>query len=266
MEDRAALVAVVLPVDDSTKLLAFFNKVQVSIVAYGTYLLWQLLHPNYALKVRKPYTKQNPKCRYGKTWITMKDIKMENFSDVPTRDLVLLALLKLSGRGSGLCVEATIKNIKEVLKRDYGRVVTRTRVEQILDESQGFIYGKRGLLSDGRVLIYGINPYKIGQELFTIIKNSEKAVVYGDKYAGIIYDYDTQPLYKIEHDLQDEFDDDEFYDKLKIIRDSYFNRDHPAIKTDKMRGFNDWGPDSQKLIEDLENALWTWAKGAPELT
>jgi hypothetical protein len=205
-----------------------------------------------------------------KTWMTMKDVKMV---DASTRQLVLLALLKLSGGGSGLCIKMTVNNIlKEVntLKEAKGHPpVTRTRIEQILQnlESQGFIYGERGLLSDGRVLIYGINPYKIGQELFTIIKNSEKAVVYGDKYAGIIYDYDTQPLYKIEHDLQDEFDDDdEFYDKLKIIRDSYFNRDPPAIKTDKMRGFNDWGPDSQKLIEDLENALWTWAKGAPELT
>lgn len=196
--------------------------------------------------------------------MTMKDVKMV---DASTRQLVLLALLKLSGGGSGLCIKMTVNNIlKEVntLKEAKGHPpVTRTRIEQILQnlESQGFIYGERGLLNDGRVQVYGIRNHKICQESFTIIKNSEKAVVYGAKYAGIIYDYDTQPLYKIEHDLQDEF-----YDKLKIIRDSYFNRDHPAIKTDKMRGFNDWGPDSQKLIEDLENALWTWAKGAPELT
>jgi len=191
----------------------------------------------------------------------MKDIKMANFSDVPARDLVLLALLKLSGRGGGLCVEATIKNIKEVLKRDYGRVVTRTRVEQILDdfESQGFIYGKRGLLSDGRVRIYGIKPYKIDQELFSIIKDSERAVVCGDKYAGTIYD--TRFLYKIEHDLSDELD--EFYDNLQKISDKYFNRNPSAIETDKVRGFDGWGPDSQKLIEDLEDALWTWAR-APQ--
>lgn len=183
--------------------------------------------------------------------------------DTSTRQLVLLALLKLSGGGSGLCVRMTVNNIlKEVntLKEAKGHSpVTRTRVEQILQslESQGFIYGKRGLLSDGRVRIYGICNHKICQESFTIIKDPEKAVVYGDKYAGIIYDYDTQPLYKIEHDLQDQFDDAEFYDKLKTIRDRYFNRDPPAIKTDKVRGFNDWGPDSQKLIEDMEQALWT---------
>jgi len=181
--------------------------------------------------------------------------------DVSTRQLVLLALLKLSGGGSGLCVKMTVNNIlKEVntLKEAKGHPpVTRTRVEQILQslESQGFIYGERGLLSDGRVRIYGISNHKICQESFTIIKDPEKAVVYGDKYAGIIHDYDIQPLYKIEHDLQDEF-----YDKLKIIRDSLlFNRDPPAIETvfsNKMGAFNDWGPDSQKLVEDLENALW----------
>jgi len=175
---------------------------------------------------------------------------------VSTRDLVLLALLKLSGRGSGLCVEATIENIKKVLEQDYDRVVTRTRVEQILDdlENQDFIYGKKGLLSDGRVLIYGINPYKIGQELFIVIKhkNLGRAVVYGDKYAGTIYS-DTRSPYKIERKLPDE--SDELFAELKKIRDNLF-RDPPAIDN-KVRGFDDWGPDSQKLIEDLENALWT---------
>lgn len=190
---------------------------------------------------------------------------MINFSDVSnrardTRYLVLLALLKLSGGGSGLCVDATIENIKEVLKQDYARERTRERIKQILDEfeSQGFIYGEKGLLSDGRLWIYGIHPYKIGQELFTIIKDSDKAVVYGDKYAGMINDYDTLSLYKIEHDLPDELD--EVYDKLKIKIDDFFNRDPPSIETDKVRGFDDWGPDSQKLIENLENALWTWAR------
>ena len=181
--------------------------------------------------------------------------------DVPTGGSVLLALLKLSGGGSGLCVKMTVNNIlKEVntLKEAKGqRPVTRTRVEQILDnfESRRYIYSEKGLLSDGRVRIYGIRDHKICQESFTIIKNSEKAVVYGDKYAGIIYDYDTQSLYKIEHDLPDELD--EFHDKLKIIRDRFFNRDPPAIEavfSNKMRGFNDWGLDSQKLVEDLENA------------
>jgi len=187
--------------------------------------------------------------------------------DVSTRQLVLLALLKLSGGGSGLCVKMTVNNIlKEVntLKEAKGHPpVTRTRIEQILQnlEGQGFIYGERGLLSDGRVRIYGIWNHKICQESFTIVKNSEKAVVYGDKYAGTIYDYNSQPLYKIEHDLSDELD--EFYDNLQKISDKYFNRNPSAIETDKVRGFNDWGPDSQKLIEDLENALWTWAR-APQ--
>jgi len=182
----------------------------------------------------------------------MNDVKMVD----STRPLVLLALLKLSGGGSGLCVEMTVNNIlKEVntLKEAKGhRPVTRTRVEQILDnlESRGYIYSERGLLSDGRVRIYGIRDHKICQESFTIIRNSEKAVVYGDKYAGIIYDYDTQPLYKIEHDLPDEL-----FDGLKKIRDSFFDKDPPA-NDNKVRGFSDWGPDSQKLIEDLEKALW----------
>jgi len=63
-----------------------------------------------------------------------------------------------------------------------------------------------------------------------------------------VYSSQDSPLLR-EHDLQ------EFYDKLKVITDRYFNRDHPAIGT-KMRAFSDWGPDSQKLIENLENALW----------
>jgi len=176
---------------------------------------------------------------------------MVNFSDVSTRDLVLLALLKLSGRGSGLCVEATIKNIKKVLKQDYDRPVTRTRVEQLLQdlESQHFIYGEKGLLSDRRVHIYRINPYKIDQELFTIIKNSEKAVVYGDKYAGTIYD--TQSLYKIEHDLPDELD--EFYDELPELPKL------PTIKTISASN-NGWFPDQldAALIEDLLTKINTY--------
>lgn len=47
----------------------------------------------------------------------------------------------------------------------------------------------------------------------------------------------------------------EVYDELKIIRNSFFNRGPPT--TDKVRGFNNWGPGSQKLIEDVEKALWT---------
>jgi len=102
------------------------------------------------------------------------------------------------------------------------------------------------LLSDRRVYVYRINPYKIGQELFTIIKNSEKAVVYGDKYAGTIYD--TQSLYKIEHDLPNELD--EFYDELPKL---------PTIKTvsaSNNRGFPDhW---DAALIEDLLTKINTY--------
>lgn len=66
-----------------------------------------------------------------------------------------------------------------------------------------------------------------------------------------VYFSEGSPLLE-DHDLR------EFYDKLKSIRDRWF-RDPPPIETvfsNKARGFNDWGPDSRKVIDDLENELW----------
>jgi len=158
---------------------------------------------------------------------------------VSTRDLVLYVLLKFP--------ETSIKAIKEVLKEDYGRNISRTRIEQILDDlKRQDIVTK---VKDGRLALCSIKPNKIDSGFFSVIKDSKKTLVY-DEYTGIIYN--ARFLYKIEHDLPDEF-----YDELKKIRDECFNRDPPSIETDKVRGFDDWGPDSQKLIENLENTLWT---------
>jgi hypothetical protein len=194
----------------------------------------------------------------------MKDIQMKDYQNVPTPDLLLLVILELSGGGSGLCVEATIKNITEVLKQKYGRDVTRTRVEQILKdlESQRLIYKKRGLLRDRRVLVFSLNPDYISREVFTIIKYSGQAVIYDDNYIGTIYD--TQSPHKIDCDLLTGLD--ETYHKLKIIRDEYFNKEplfSGAISSNKVPGFGDWRPESKKLIEDLGKALVT-ATSAPQ--
>ena len=191
----------------------------------------------------------------------MKDIQMKDYANVPTPHLLLLAIVKLSGRGSGLCVEATIKNIMEVLKKKYGRDVTRTRVEQILKdlESQHIIYRKKGLLSDRRVHVFSINPDYISQVVFAVIRISGQAVIYDDNYIGTIYD--TQSPHRIEYDLLTGLD--ETYHKLKIIRDKYFNKEpmsSGAISSNKVPSFGDWRPESKKLIEDLGNALVTAAR------
>jgi len=172
---------------------------------------------------------------------------------VSTRDLVLHVLLKYP--------ETPIKPIHQRLVKDFHRKRTRTRIEQILKdlETQDIVIKERGV-KDRRQALCSINPDKIDIGFFTIIKDLDgnHVVIYDDE--GTIFD--TRFKYKI-HDLPDE--SDEFSDKLQKIRDEYFNRDPLTIETvfsNKTRGFNDWGPDSQKLMEDLENALWTWARGA----
>jgi len=166
-------------------------------------------------------------------------------SKVSTRDLVLYVLLEFP--------ESSIKTIKEVLRKDWQRDISRTRIEQLLaDFKRQNIVFKEGGVKDRRQVLCSINPDKIDTGFFTVIKDSKKALVY-DEDARIMYN--THFLYKIKHDLPNELD--EFYDNLKKIRDRYFGRNPSTIETDKVLGFNDWGPNSQKLMEDLENALWT---------
>ena len=166
-------------------------------------------------------------------------------SKVSTRDLVLHVLLEFP--------ESPIKTIKKVLKKDWKRDISRTRIEQLLADfkRQNTVFKEKGV-KDRRLVLCSINPDKIDTGFFTVIKDSEKALVY-DEDAGIMYN--TRFLYKIKHDLSDELD--EFYDNLQKIRDEYFKRNPLAIETDKVRGFDDWGPDSQKLVEGLEKALST---------
>lgn len=168
-------------------------------------------------------------------------------SKVSTGDLVLHILLEFP--------ESPIKTIKEILKKDWKRDISRTRIEQLLADfkRQNIVFKERGV-KDRRLVLCSINPDKIDSGFFTVIKDSEKALVY-DEDAGVMYS--TRFLYKIKHDLSDELDG--FYDNLQKIRDKYSKRNLPTIETDKVRCFNDWGPDSQKLTEGLEKALWTSA-------
>lgn len=173
---------------------------------------------------------------------------------VSTRDLVLHILLKYP--------ETPIKPIHQRLVKDFHRKRTRTRIEQILKdlETQDIVIKERGV-KDRRQALCSINPDKTDIGFFTIIKDLDgnPVVIYDDE--GTIFD--TRFKYKIEHDLPDELD--ELYDELKIIRDRYFNRNplpNETVSSNKTRGFNDSELDSQKLIENLENALWTWARGA----
>ena len=146
---------------------------------------------------------------------------------VSTRDLVLHILIKYP--------KSPIKNITELLLEDFDRKRTRTRVEQILNdlERQGIVVKERGV-KDRRQVLCSINPNKIDSEFFTIIKDLDgnPVAIYDDE--GTIFD--TRFKYKIEHDLPDELD--EFYDKLKILRDGLFN-DPPAIDN-KVSGFPDF--------------------------
>jgi len=118
--------------------------------------------------------------------------------------------------------------------------------------------------------LYFVSDGTLLEEFETLIRNQpgylrdvyrDVGELIGDSLNVILPFLDTSTSWskaKKQHDLPDELD--EFYGKLKIIRDRWLsNSDRPAIETDKVRVFNDWGPDSQKLIEDLENALWTWA-------
>lgn len=175
-------------------------------------------------------------------------------SKVSTQDHVLHILFKYP--------ETPIKLIHQRLLKDFHQNRTRTRIEQILKdlETRDVVTRERGV-KDRRQVLCSINPNKIAIGFFTIIKDSDGNPVAICDDEGTVFD--TRFKYKT-HDLLDELD--EFYDNLQKIRDKYFRRAPLALETSRVCGFDDWGPDSQKLVEDLEQALWTWAKSAPELT
>ena len=168
---------------------------------------------------------------------------MVKLPKVSTRDLVLHILLKHP--------ETPITPIHQRLVKDFHRKRTRTRIEQILKdlETQDIVIKEKGV-KDRRQVLCSINPNKVDIGFFTIIKDLDgnPVVIYDDE--GTIFD--TRFKYKI-HNLPDT-ELDELYDKLKKIRDEYFNRNplaNETVSSNKVRGFDDWGPDSQKLLEDL---------------
>lgn len=123
----------------------------------------------------------------------------KNLSHVPTRILVLAAIAKLSGfrhhnelalKRPKLSVEATVRGIQLVLNRVYGRNLTRRHVERILRDLtwRGFIFKRTGLLKDGRTSLYAIQPNKIAQEAFTLIKIDSEMAYALDGSEGLLYD------------------------------------------------------------------------------
>lgn len=111
-------------------------------------------------------------------------------SDVESGILVLATISKLSGRNGRLSVEATTDRFQRTLKETYGRDLTKREVENILRDllDRGFIFKEKGLLSDGRAVLYGINPSKISQEPFTIIKIDRERAYVHNGHEGIVYD------------------------------------------------------------------------------
>lgn len=112
---------------------------------------------------------------------------------------MLAIISKLSGPGGRPTTDSTIDSVQRALKEIYNKDLTKREVEYILQDLQdrGFIFKEKGLLRDGRLVLYGIKPRKIAQEAFTLIKiNPERAYIHNG-YEGLVYDppslSDTSP-------------------------------------------------------------------------
>ena len=99
-----------------------------------------------------------------------------NWSHYPTWLLTVSAIANHSVDGIWKGT-VTFNRVKETLNTVYGRNLTRKQVENVLRylNNEGIIFKKRGMLQDGRQVVYGLNPKKVVQETLTIIKvDSEK--------------------------------------------------------------------------------------------
>lgn len=113
-------------------------------------------------------------------------------SHVDSWILVLAVISKLSGPRGRPTVEATTDGVQRVLKKIYKRDLSKRQIENILQYLQngGFIFKEKGVLRNGRKVLYRLNSSKITQEAFKLIKiDSERAYVHdGHGYEGVIYD------------------------------------------------------------------------------
>jgi hypothetical protein len=118
----------------------------------------------------------------------IEEVKML-LSDIESWILVLVIISKRS-RGGRPTVEATISRIQRDLKDIYGRNLTEREIEYILQDLQNrnFVSKKKGLLRDGRAVLYALNPCKITQEAFNVIKINPKRAYVHNGYEGMVYD------------------------------------------------------------------------------
>lgn len=120
----------------------------------------------------------------------------ENLPHIPSPILVLAAIVKLHDLRKGYSqrgVLATRGHIQQVLEKIYHRKLGLKWIDDILGDlqKQGLIFKKRGLLSKKHVMLFGINPNRIFQESFTVIKlDSDRAYVV-NRYEGIVYDLES---------------------------------------------------------------------------
>jgi len=111
-------------------------------------------------------------------------------SHVDSRMLVLAIISRLSGPKGRLNVECTTDRIQQDMERICKKNLTKRQIENILKDlkGRGFIFSEQGDLRDGRKVLYRINPDKVSQEIFTLIKiDKEKAYVHNG-HEGIVFD------------------------------------------------------------------------------
>jgi hypothetical protein len=121
----------------------------------------------------------------------MKDDDMARnpLSNIDSWIAVLAVLSKLSNRGQPT-IECTTDSIQRDLKKIYCKDLTKREIEYILQglQDRGFVFSEKGLLRDGRQVLYGIHPGKITKEAFTLIKIDPDRAYAHDGYEGLVYD------------------------------------------------------------------------------
>jgi len=159
----------------------------------------------------------------------------KRLAHVPSQFLVLATIKKLHDLQKGYIQRGVLpirEHIQKVLKEIYHRDLSTRQIDDILNnlQKQDLVFKKKGLLRKKHVVIFGINSSKLFQEAFTVIKTGFKEGYAVNGYEGLVYD-------------------------------------PPSLET-LFAYANRWFPDhwDAALMEDLEEALRTWAMGAKTAT
>lgn len=119
----------------------------------------------------------------------MVDGKLTKLSHVKSWILVLTVISKRS-RGKQLFAGATRGQIRGDLKKIYHRDIKLREIDNILSRllRQNLIIRERGMIRDGRVTLYRLNPSKTEVEAFNIVKIDDETAIIHNGWEGLIYD------------------------------------------------------------------------------